>query len=751
MARRWLGGEPELLSSGHTNQLARASGLPKMNMINLYIAIALDVRMRNQIQWLCFAIALCSPAFLETPSSAEEKVQSPLVVDPLDGQASEQRLRSDVEYLASEPLRGRGTDDDTIDLAADYLAEQMAAYGLLARDFRGGPFQSVSIDLGIRAGAAEQNSVKFSHPATDETFLTAELDDAMMPMAIGSSQGIVSGPLAFVGYGIEAPSLRYDDYQSVDVRGCVVMIIRKTPGFGNPDSIFGPESQSRHALFSRKIELAIKSGAAAVLLVNDPASTQQSVDQVVRRRRLEQERIQAIQTQIAALPSEANQTRVKLVDKIAQIQQTLADTEDEIPIARRGILDVISAGRRSDATGSIPVVSIGRDVANQLIAQVGGGQTLESVEALINQFDAQGYHQSGSFFLPKVRCRVEVSLTPSKRSSRNVIGIIEGRGNLASQTVVIGAHYDHVGMGGDGSLAPGTIAVHNGADDNASGTAAMIEVGRLLKTRLQNSVNCRRIMLVGFTGEERGLLGSQHFVKYSPIDLSQVQTMINLDMVGRLRDDDLTIYGTGSGTMLDSIVEDINVAPSMNPAIGKEFKLSKVATGYGPSDHQTFYIAGVPVLFFFTGLHNDYHRPSDDVEKLSFNGLVRIVEMVSEVAERLATIPQKIQYIAAERSNLPVPIRRQLNVRIGISMKRATAGPASGIAGVMVSKVSPEGPAQRAGINAGDVIIRLDKSVVRNPDDIIDALRQYDAGNKVSVVVIRGGAEITAAVTLEKR
>lgn len=694
------------------------------------------------------------------PAISKPAISKPADLPSRDRSTTRGRLIGDIEFLASEELRGRGVDDESIDLAAEYLADQMTIAGFAADAVDGGPFQPVSINLGTRPGPASQNYARFTLPSTSETFLTAELDDGFMPLAIGSRRGTVSGPLAFVGYGIQAETLGYDDYQSIDVRGCVVMMIRKTPGFGNKASVFGADAAARHALFSRKIELAIQSGASAVLLVNDPRSTAAMVANVEGKRDLEIERIESIQSQIAALPAEAEQTRAKLQTKIEAIRQSLADTESQIAAAGRGILGVQDAGKRRDQSPSIPVVSIGRDVADRLIAQADGDRTLESLEASIDRIDADRRHQSASFFVPSVRCKVEVSLTPSQRTSPNVIGVIDGRGNLATQSVIIGAHYDHVGMGGYGSLAPGTIAVHNGADDNASGTAAMLEIGRLLKSRLEGAPNRRRILLIGFTGEERGLLGSQYFVRHPRVNLSTVQTMINLDMVGRLRDDELTVYGTGSGSMLDGILEQINKEPSAKKDPGSpRFRLSKVATGYGPSDHQSFYVAGVPVLFFFTGLHNDYHRPSDDVDKLSIDGLVRIVEMVSDVTERLATMPQRVDHIAVEQSKQPLVIRRQLTVRLGITMSPASSGgPASGVeasgvevSGVEVSGVANGSAAEAAGIQIGDLILRLDKIDVSSPQELIEALRRYKPGDQVAVMIRRKGADQTFPVTLKKR
>ena len=219
---------------------------------------------------------------------------------------------------------------------------------------------------------------------------------------------------------------------------------------------------------------------------------------------------------------------------------------------------------------------------------------------------------------------------------KNVVGVLAGEGPLADETIVVGAHYDHVGFGGPGSLAPWTHEVHNGADDNASGTAALIEVAERLATSEKGPR--RRVVFIAFTAEERGLIGSAYYCRNPRFALEKTVAMINMDMVGRLVDDKLIVYGTGTAAEFDHLMD--------TTAARLKFEITKHEGGFGPSDHASFYAQKIPVLHLFTGNHNDYHRPSDDVEKLNVPGMRRVVDFVADVlgsidaAECAACLPR---------------------------------------------------------------------------------------------------------------
>jgi hypothetical protein len=288
-------------------------------------------------------------------------------------------------------------------------------------------------------------------------------------------------------------------------------------------------------------------------------------------------------------------------------------------------------------------------------------------------------------------------------------------------------------MGGYGSLAPGTIAVHNGADDNASGTAALLAIATRLRRLLSNAPSHRRVVLIAFTGEERGLVGSKYYVRSPLFPIDSTVAMVNMDMVGRLRDNELTVYGTGSGDFLDKIVERANQR--------QQFKLFKVPTGYGPSDHQSFYEAGVPVLFFFTGLHNDYHRPSDDFDKIDFGGMVRVTDIVSEVTFELATRQERPKYAETENR---VRIRRQLTAFMGVTLSDRGDH-------VVISGLTADGPAERGGIREGDRLATLASRQVQTASDVLELMRTRSPGDQLKVQVVRGRRVIDFTIRLAAR
>ncbi len=642
----------------------------------------------------------------------------------------ESDLRADIGYLASDELRGRGIDDETIDQAARYIANRMNEIGLDTSQSDGDPFQDVAIEVGAQAGAAEDNTAacRFTDAASDQEQpeISVSLNDGMNPLAIGAEEG------AFVGFGITAPKIgrggesAYDDYAGIDVEGATVMMLRKEPGMNDPNSPFDGVNTTRHAFFATKIKNALDHGAAGIIIINDSESILKSVQNQRSKIAQEESRKERIRQELKKLPAEAKNSRASFEKKLVNADRMIASLQVDLRRAKRGLLEVSDAGERT-VDNAPPVISLARDLADDLISTA-VGQTLDD---LVKQIDQNT--KPHSFFLPKVRASWKISLKPSVANSNNVIGVLPGRGGLADETVVVGAHYDHVGMGGYGSLAPGTIAVHNGADDNASGVATMLAAAKYLKELLQDSTAHRRIVFIAFTGEERGLIGSKHYVNHPAFPIKSTVAMINLDMVGRLRDNELTLYGTGSAADFDEIIDLSNAR--------HQFDLFKVKTGYGPSDHQSFYKAGVPVVFFFTGLHNDYHRPSDDADKIDYSGTARITLMVADVAHRLAVLAQRPKYAETENQ---VRIRRQLTAFMGVSLAdRGTH--------VVLSAVNEGGPADTAGLKAGDRLDLLGKQKIRNSSEVLDSLRVRSPGQTLKVRVFRNGRPVEVNVKLGVR
>ncbi|MEO1525643.1 MAG: M28 family peptidase [Planctomycetota bacterium] len=638
-------------------------------------------------------------------------------------QAITNSLRADIGFLASDDLRGRSVTDETIHVAADYIVKRMNAIGLETDAVDGGALQSVETPVGSEARNAQRNFCKVE--LGDET-IEATLEDGFGPLALGIQSGEATGPLIFVGYGITANEFGFDDYAGIDAQGATVIVLRKEPGANDPDSPFNGTENSRHAFFATKVINAISHGAAAVLIVNDPGSTRSAVQEVQNRINREANRKQRLERMIQTLPPELKKNRAAAEEQIAVAERLMDSEQDALRIAARGIIGVGNAGPASPQTSKLPVGSIARDVVDRLLKA--NGQSLKDLEAQIDET-----YQPASVVISNAKATVSVDMKPGVAVSDNVIGVLPGKGDLAGETLIVGSHYDHVGMGGVGSLAPGTIAVHNGADDNASGTAMMLACAAEMKRRLASIDSHREIHFIAFTAEERGLIGSARYVTDPIKPLAQAAAMINLDMVGRIKDNELNVYGTGSATGLESLLD------STNEDFG--FDLFKVASGYGPSDHQSFYRARVPVLFFFTGLHNDYHRPSDDVDKIDFDEMTRVAEMVCAVAYRLGTQAERPEYLETNRT--PVRPRRQMTAYLGVQL--------SANAGVRVVSITEGSAAEQAGLQPNDIIKRVDGAAINVPDDLVRWVRNHSADHRFEMRVQRGGNVITLKGTLQPR
>jgi hypothetical protein len=332
-----------------------------------------------------------------------------------------------------------------------------------------------------------------------------------------------------------------------------------------------------------------------------------------------------------------------------------------------------------------------------------------------------------------------VSLKTESIGLKNVICRVPGVGSLASETVVVGAHYDHVGMGGPGSLSPGVIAVHNGADDNASGTSALLELAHKLSPTMNEDTEPRRqIVLIAFTGEERGLLGSRHYIKYPRFPIESTVAMINMDMIGRLSDRQLIIYGTGTATQFPSMIDRVNLVSG--------FQIRKQSEGYGPSDHQPFYERKVPVLHLFTGLHTDYHRPTDDFEKINTDGIAAITDMVYQMTMELAKSPGKPSYVAVQgKADIRLPIVRR--ARLGVRLVQFPTDSQEN-SKVQIESVAEDSPAFKASLKPLDVLLTMDRIPIDSPQSLIDALSEKNPGDSVTLEVQRDNERISVPVIL---
>jgi Iap family predicted aminopeptidase len=332
---------------------------------------------------------------------------------------------------------------------------------------------------------------------------------------------------------------------------------------------------------------------------------------------------------------------------------------------------------------------------------------------------------------------VRVGLQQEKKPAYNIIGKIEatGSGKLPG-AVVIGAHYDHLGMGQTGSLSPDVVAVHNGADDNASGVATLLEVGRVLVARRAELK--RDVYLVAFSGEELGVLGSSYFVSHPPTGLAiaDVVAMLNMDMVGRLRMNRLTVLGGESADEWPQLVNGACTAHRVDCTVN--------GSGYGPSDHTPFYAAKVPVLHFFSGAHADYHKPTDDASLINAAGMGQIALVVADVA--IATAARAAR-LTLKATDAPPPDGDRRSYGASLGTVPDYSGPPSGKSGVLLAAVRPGSAAEKAGMQRGDLLIGIGSHEIRTIEDFMFVLRNAKPGEKSKVTVERDGKKVTLDVT----
>lgn len=334
--------------------------------------------------------------------------------------------------------------------------------------------------------------------------------------------------------------------------------------------------------------------------------------------------------------------------------------------------------------------------------------------------------------------KLKAELRIERRKTRNVVGWVRaGEAPKRPETLVVGAHFDHLGLGGHrGSLSPDAQEPHNGADDNASGTAAILEIARVLQARRGELQ--RDVLIAAFSGEESGLLGSAAFTRQPSGGFRNeaALAMINLDMVGRLREDKLQILGTASAAEWPALLEPLCAKDELTCKMGGD--------GYGPSDQMSFYTVGIPVLHFFTGTHEDYHKPSDDSDKINAEGTARVADVVADTLVLLARRPEKLTYVAAT-APLPQGDSRSSGAGLGTIPDYADDKP-----GVRISGARPDSAAAKAGVLAGDRIVELGGSQIRNIYDYVYVLRNAKPGDKAKLVVIRGEERLELEVTYDE-
>jgi S1-C subfamily serine protease len=411
--------------------------------------------------------------------------------------------------------------------------------------------------------------------------------------------------------------------------------------------------------------------------------------------------------------------------------------EQQISSRSRDLLPRSFVSPRDGEPARLPVAQLRREVVDPLLVSAGAG--LAQLERAI---DAD--LKPRSMPLAGWSCRLETDVSHTRLAVKNVIGVLEGSGPLAKETVVIGAHYDHVGFGmggrfggfGRGESGPGApggtgfplsqmggSAIHHGADDNASGTIALLEVARRLEATADRSG--RRLVFIAFTAEETGLIGSAYYCRHPVFPLEDTTTMINMDMVGRLQDNKLLVGGLGTAQPFGPLVERLNDK--------HRFDLVKDPSGQGPSDHASFYSRRIPVIQFFTGFHEQYHRPTDRVETINVPGIRRIAELVTDLVADVRTLPTRPEYAKTGTFDRRTTLWAA-SPSTGLLPNYADAGE-----GVLLDGVVNNTAAARAGLKKGDRLMALKGQPVKNPAALLELARRLKPGEKVAVTVERDG------------
>jgi hypothetical protein len=503
-----------------------------------------------------------------------------------------------------------------------------------------------------------------------------------------SSRATATGGLVFAGYGITAPEYNYDDYAGLDVKGKFVIVLAHEPQEYDEKSVFQGKIYTTHSEQYSKAANARKHGAAGVLLVWDT------------------------------------------VNHLASGPQGQPEKE---------VMEAFGSTTGPTDAGILVVQVKEEEVATWLRA---AGKDLEQIERGINA-DAK----PRSFAIPGIEVRETVDVERVVKTVHNVVGYLPGE---TDEYVIIGAHYDHLGLGGQYSLDPSVVgAVHPGADDNASGTSGVIELARHFSAGTKMK---RGIVFITFAGEELGLLGSGFYSNHPELPLDKAVAMINMDMIGRVRGGKLYIGGIATGTTLRA---DLDAVTPHYSDLRIDYSDN---SGYGASDHTNFTAKQIPVLFFFSGLHGDYHKATDTWDKIDAKSAVEVVQLVSEIATKLDSDAARPQFVRVEEKSNP---HEGLSGSVAGPVTASGGGYGSYFGsipdfaepprGVRFADVTPGSPAGKAGLKAGDILVKFGNEEIKNLYDFTYALRAHKPGEEVEVEVLRDNKSVKAKVGLTDR
>ncbi len=585
-------------------------------------------------------------------------------------------IRAHIEFLADDALAGRMTGSEGAKRAAEHIAAQFAQLNLKPIGDEQSYFQAFEFTAGRRIISEENRFHITRQMHGSEQVMEFGVEQDFQPLSF-SRNGVVEGEVVFVGYGLSVPGKLGEGYDAYAGLDVKDKVVVALRYV--PEGVEPERRQqlNRYAGLRYKAMQAREQGAKAFLVV--------------------------------AGPNSPNAGKLIPLD----FDSSLADS---------GII----------------AASISGPVANTLFAS--SGKNLKEIQS---ELDVENPHFVGQFLLPDVNVKIVVSIEKVKKTDQNVVALLPpSESTENTEYVIVGAHYDHIGHGEIGSLArkgeEGQI--HNGADDNASGTAVVLDLAATLSAAYQEHPEKfkRGVIFSLWSGEELGLIGSTHFVNHPIVPLEKIAAYINFDMVGRLRENKLILQGVGSSSVWTKLIEKRNIP------IG--FNLTLQTDPYLPTDVTAFYPKEVPVLSFFTGGHEDYNRPTDDIETLNYDGLERIARLAHGIVSDLISTAERPEYVHVERSKSEGGSRDTLRAYLGTIPDYTTEG-----TGVKLSGVRAGGPADKAGLKGGDVIVEFGGQQIANIYDYTYALDAVKIGEPVEVVVLREGKRVKLTITPEAR
>ena len=532
---------------------------------------------------------------------------------PIDLSATK-RMEQDLFFLSSDALKGRKPGTPEADVAREYIAGKMMAYGIEPMG-ENGYFQKFPVP--------EYAAVDYD--ATTLSVGNAQLEGHVdfYPVSISCETGKASSKTVYVGYGITTEDGSYDDFKGLDVNGAIAVM-----NVSSPDGIHPHSAYAAYHSLNERVASLVEKGAKGILLINP--------------------------------------------------EGTASDTQEFF---------------KSINASSLPVFFVRNEKwANKLMKRA--QKTTMSVS--ISERFSDGY---------------------------NVIGYIH---NNKRKTVVLGAHYDHLGMGGENSLYKGPAAIHNGADDNGSGTTLLLEAMRYYAQRQDTNYN---YLIQFYSAEELGLIGSKYWANNPTFPLKEVEYMINSDMVGRLRDNRLQLSGTGTAVEWDEILD--------TPIHGLDIK--KDPAGVGPSDQTSFYYKDLPVLHLFTGTHDDYHKPTDDADKINYKGMAKLASLIYTITARTAYYENVTfqKTTSSEQKTTP-----NFSVTLGVVPDYLFGGP-----GLRIHGATEGRPGANAGLKAGDVIMKIGAIAIDDIYAYMTALGAFKKGDTTALVYVRDGEKVETEIT----